>query len=284
MSMYSDAMARAAAAIEKNKADLGAKSSIFGTSSAIAGFAQRYATDQVYSRLSSGMRSAVEQAVDVLDGNAIDVALNYVGKKFPGAQRQLLRERYLQTPTPLFGGLTPEEAIEIMISSMAGADFAMQNLFLVKIESALAKEGAAFNTFAVDVEYAPITVSGDKVKIGSTVVDLVTGNEPVELRMTMLDDVDGSIKSWFAALGNLTAGGSGLVGLPVDYAVKITLVHSLVGTASGGVAGSPSDKKYYRDSGIFRVANMDLSLSRDDPGLSRVNLTFSQIDTFRTEL
>jgi hypothetical protein len=126
--------------------------------------------------------------------------------------------------------------------------------------------------FAIDLEYTPLTISGEKRKIGAAHVDCVNSSDPIELRMTTMDDTSGFIKSWFKEHCMAAAWPDGVVGLPYEYAVKIKIVHGFItqGSNPGG----------YEDVGLFRCASMDVSLSRREDGLQELPLTFVQMDTF----
>ena len=93
-----------------------------------------------------------------------------------------------------------------------------------------------------------------------------------ELRLTTIDDQQGTLKRWFAAHHGAAAPRDGTVGVPDSYAITIKVVHAFItrGSNRGG----------YEDIGMFRPANMALSLSRREDGLEEVQMSFSQLDTF----
>jgi hypothetical protein len=90
--------------------------------------------------------------------------------------------------------------------------------------------------------------------------------------MTTLDDEEGTVKKWFTAQSAATVHQDGTVGVPFEYAIEIDVLHAFVKDNDTG----------YRDKGIYRPANMDVSLSRSDKGLAELTLTFNQLDTFIT--
>lgn len=179
--------------------------------------------------------------------------------------------RFFGTPTPLFGGLTPEQARSIL-QEVHSSRHARKNLWLIEVGSILGDVSGKFNMFVTDVEYAPMTITGEKQKIGTAHADIVNSSDPVELRMTAYDDESGFVKNWFRYHATVAAPGDGTVGVPADYAIKIKVVHAFV---SRDIA-----REAYEDVGIFRVGNMDISQSRREDGLQELQLSFVQLDTF----
>lgn len=191
----------------------------------------------------------------------------------PGMGGVASQTRFWGTPTPLFGGISPTEAKRIY-DEMRGQHLSKKNLWLIEISSRLggSSELSRFNLFATEVEYAPFTVSGEKRRVGGTVVDVAQGGEPVELRLTTLDDQSGSLKKWYARHHAAVVAEDGTVGVPDSYAITIKVVHSFI--------TRDSNRGGYEDIGLFRPANLDVSLSRREDGLQEVQMTFSQLDTF----
>lgn len=190
----------------------------------------------------------------------------------PGMSGVAAQTMFWGSPTPLFGGISPTEARQIY-DQMRGERLAKRNLWLIEVSSRLAGDmSQRFNLFATEVEYSPFIVTGDKRRIGGAVIDVVQGAEPVELRITTLDDQHGSLKRWFAAHHSAAAARDGTVGVPDSFAITFKVVHAFItrGSNRGG----------YEDIGLFRPANLDLSLSRREDGLSEIHMTFSQLDTF----
>ena len=175
------------------------------------------------------------------------------------------------SPTPLFGGITPAEAKRIY-DEMQGQKLAKKNLWMLEVFSPLLGLESRFNLFATEVEYAPFIITGDKRRIGGAVVDSVLGHEPTELRLTTVDDKAGTLKRWFSAHHAAVSHRDGTVGLPIEYAIRIKVVHAFItpGSNRGG----------YEDIGLFRPVNLDVNLSRREDGLQELGMTFSQLDTF----
>ncbi|MFZ3017137.1 MAG: hypothetical protein WA056_01620 [Gallionella sp.] len=196
----------------------------------------------------------------------------------PGMSGVASQTRYWGASVPLFGGITPKEAKHIY-ETMRGQRLAKKNLWLIEVSSGLnggKLNTSLFNLFATEVEYAPFTISGEKRRIGSASVDSVQSGEPIEMRLTTLDDQAGTLKMWFEKHAAAVVKENGTVGVPAEYAITIKVVHSFVGLQSG----SSEYEGKYRSIGLFRPANMELSLSRREDGLQEVQMAFAQLDTF----
>lgn len=183
--------------------------------------------------------------------------------------------RYWGTATPLLGGISPAEASRIY-QEAKDEQYARKNLFLLDITSALG--GGAynmpdrFNLFATEIDYSPCVISGESQKVGGANVDGVLGNEPVEVRITTLDDAQGTLKRWFGAHHAAAAARNGTVGEPAKYAITIRILHAVCDESN---ASDP-----FEVLGIFRTGNLDVSLSRREDGLEELQMTFVQLDTF----
>lgn len=214
---------------------------------------------------------------DVLQGNWEDAGMRLLDSGLlndllPGMGGVASQTMYWGSPTPLFGGISPTEARNIY-DDMRGQKLAKKNLWLIEVSSRLNGDmSQRFNLFATEVEYEPFIIAGEKRRVGGAVIDAVQGAEPVELRLTTIDDQQGTLKRWFAAHHGAAAPRDGTVGVPDSYAITIKVVHAFItrGSNRGG----------YEDIGMFRPANMALSLSRREDGLEEVQMSFSQLDTF----
>jgi hypothetical protein len=183
-----------------------------------------------------------------------------------------LQQFYWGTPTALFGGVTPAEALRIYMDAKIEPR-AKKNLFLIEVSSVLLGDVShRFNLFCTELDYAPLTIGGEKHKIGAAHTDSVNSSDPVELRITTTDNQDHYIKRWFQNQCCACAASDGTVGLPADYAVTIKILHSKITRESSG-----SD---YEDVGLFRPANMEIQLSRREDALQELTLSFVQLDTF----
>lgn len=235
------------------------------------------ASNLISPQLAGGIGLGVGGLGDVLNGdyNNLGVRLlnsGLVDKFIPGIHGILAQARYWRTPTPLYGGISPYDARNIH-REMRSIPLCKKNLFLVEVSSLLFGDvSKRFNMFTTEMEYSPQTLSGDKHKVGGATVDSITGSEPVELRITTLDDKAGFIKSWFKTHAYMAVGSDGTMNAPAYYAIKIKIVHGFITQAS--------NDNGYQDIGWFRPGNIDISLSRRDDGLEELQMTFSQLDTF----
>ncbi|MCB1949845.1 hypothetical protein [Nitrosomonas sp.] len=216
---------------------------------------------------------------DILQGDINNAGLRILDSglfndSLPGMSAIASQTRYWGRPTPVFGGITPTEARKIY-ESMKRERLSKKNLYLIEVSSELMGDTLSpwFNMFATDLDYAPYTVSGEKRRIGGAIVDSVQGNEPVELRVTTMDNHYGVLKRWYIAHHNFTASNDGTIGLPYLYAIKFKIVHSFI------TEESTLQDAYY-DIGWFRPSNIEYSLSRREDAMQEIQMTFSQIDTF----
>jgi len=211
---------------------------------------------------------------DVMRGDWDAAAFNVLRGLLPGIGGDLASQAmYWGSPTPLFGGISPSEAKRIY-DAMRGEQFSKKNLWLLEVKSAMTGDvwNERFNLFATELEYSPFIIAGDKSRVGGSVVDMAQGCEPVELRLTTLDDAAGSVKQWFAAHHAAVAAHDGTVGVPGDYAITFKIVHAFI--------TRESDFGGFQDIGLFRPVTLDVSLSRREDGLQEVQMVFSQLDTF----
>lgn len=214
---------------------------------------------------------------DILQGNWEGAGMRLLDSGLlndllPGMGGVASQTMYWGAPTPLFGGISPTEARSIY-NDMRSQKLAKKNLWLIEVSSRLGGDmSQRFNLFATEIEYEPFIVAGEKRRVGGAVVDAVQGAEPVELRLITIDDQQGTLKRWFAAHHSAAAARDGTVGVPDRYAITIKVVHAFItrGSSRGG----------YEDVGMFRPANLAVSLSRREDGLEEVQMTFSQLDTF----
>ncbi len=185
-------------------------------------------------------------------------------------QFQVVRQTFLNTKNPLFGGITPIDAGRLIEEAV---NRAQQNLYLLSVAPIDGSSGGSlpeFNLFATSVEYEPFTAAGDSHKVGGALVDGVTGNEAVEMRITTHDDEFGTLKRWYAQMHERVAASDGTVGVPASYAIRIRVTHAFY---------APPDEAY-TDDGLYRAANLGVSLARADSSLAELQMTFRQIDTF----
>lgn len=204
-------------------------------------------------------------AMSALSGGLLDGLLGGTS----GAAKQYA---FRNTRTPAFAGLTAAQA-ERIADEVINARHARRNWFVVEVTSNLDGDHSdTFNLFTVDVDYDPFNLAGDKTRIGGAVMDTVNGHEPVEMRFTTYDDDSGTLKRFWATHHAAASAQDGTVGLPAQYGLRIKIVHGVVAGAETSFA--------YQDLGWFRTGTLSSNLSRRDPGLQELQMTFSQLDTF----
>jgi len=173
----------------------------------------------------------------------------------------------------LTGGITLHNYAKVMDEFMA-IDLARKNLFMFSATNLQSGTSPDMNMFVTDYSYSPFTVRGDPVMIGAGSMDNVTGVEAVRVQVTTMDDVGGSVKTWFKNLKRAMAPGDGTVGLPMDYLIRISFTHAFAHEDAND-AGSA-----YLDSFIVRPESIEMEGSRRDDGMQELQLSFVQFDTF----
>lgn len=227
------------------------------------------ASNLISSQIPADIKNNIIELGGLVDSSLISSYLpdNGIG----GIAQQLLQQI---TPTPLMGGITALEAKKIYREALS-IKRSNTNLFLVEFSSRLMGDvSGKMNMFVTSLDYTPFSVSGEKVQLGSAQVDLVNSSEPVELMLTTLDNKSGFVKEWFARHCAIATREDGTVGLPFEYAIKIRIVQAYISNLSALFGGA------YADVGLFRPANIDVSLSRSDDSVQSLSLSFSQLDTF----
>lgn len=182
------------------------------------------------------------------------------------------------SPAPVFGEMGSMDALRQAFERSAMIEKAWKNLYYVEItefrRSQEAPSGAGgFNDYVFDVGFAPVTMPGEQVQIGSGNMDSLSSTERVEVRMTVIDDIRGSIKRWFIAKCDQAARVDGTFGLPVEYLVTVDLTHM-------ATLGPEPPSKRLRHKFVMRPTNLEVELSRRDAGLEELQLSFVQFDTF----
>jgi hypothetical protein len=230
-------------------------------------------------RIAAQVALANEAPEGLLSGNALNGLSG--ASRSPGG-REDKKVDFYTTPNKLMGGITPERARKLHDQQMA-MTYAKENLFLLQVvehrtsreENAWKNAGQLFNMFAIDLSYSPSTISGNPIKIGGATIDGVSSSEPVDLRVTTYDDERGSLKQWFEAKANQVVRSDGTHGLPVDYLVRINIVHQFVDPQA------PIPDWVYHGEYLMRPVNMDVELNRSGHDLAKLTMSFHQHDTFR---
>lgn len=247
-----------------------------------ANLANNTATKLINKHIPAGLRAKIDSGsrvlgmamsgdwesagMEALEGGFFDGLLGTLS----GSAKQ---QRIASAKTPLLGGGSLQNAQQIMERVVMGGHV-RKNLFLLEVSSL--SEGdfsSLFNLFAVDVSYDAFNLTGEKLRVGGAVVDRVTGQEPVEMRLTTFDNQEGELKRFWARHHAKAVARDGTVGVPAEYGIRIKILHGVI-EGGGGHSGA------YSDEGFFRVQTLPVELSRRENGLQEMQLTLSQLDTF----
>lgn len=175
--------------------------------------------------------------------------------------------------SPVWGGISLEEAKSLHLKSLE-TRLAHKNLWMIEVASSpLAGDFTeVFNLFAHSVEFTPVTLAGDKIPIGSAVMDTITSAQPIELSVTTRDDQYGTLRRWFDAHAAEVANADGTIGYPADYAISLKITHAFV-TPDSNMGG-------FEDKARYRPGSVNVSLSREEQNAELLTMTFIQLDTF----
>lgn len=214
---------------------------------------------------------------DILNGDFNEAGIDILNSGFlhellPGMDSAGSQARFRSSRIRGFGGLTPDKAQQ-MHQAMRNVELARKNLWMLEVTSAIGGDVFDhFNMLATSVEYSPAAVSGEKVQVGSASIDSVTTSDPTELSMSVMDDRDGTLRSWFTALCRTATPEDGTVTPPAYYTVKIRVLHGII--TEFGTFGA------YQNVGYFRPVSLQLNLDRSEDGLEMTQITFTQQDSF----
>lgn len=272
--------------------------------SAAERLANKYIPAEVQKGLSIAGGMVSDYMQDGEDGGIGGVGLGLLdsgmfNNLLPGMSSVASQAKYWKRKIPLWGGITPTRAAEIY-DQMMSQKLAKKNLFLVEVSSNLPVEmgggsgiSEIFNLFVTEIDYAPYTITGEKRRVGAANFDSVQSAEPVEMRITTMDDQYGSIKKWYAKHHGKVAAEDGTVGVPASYAIHFRIIHSFIeknqaqtyevwNETGKGVFTKSNEtmSNHYEDIGLYRPANLEVNLSRREDGLQEIQMTFSQLDTF----
>lgn len=216
--------------------------------------------------INAGTDSAVMALNGDWEGAVTNILDSGIADKVLG---KLAGSNHMNKKSQVWGGITPAEAKRIHAEAI-DTKRAKKNLFLLKVSSELQGDfSQEFNLFCTDIEHTPLILAGDRVQIGAAAIDLPNANEVDEMRITTLDDRNGTIKKWMAKQGAAVAARDGTMGIPAQYAITITIQHAFIG-----------DSKGFETKGLYRAVTYESSLSRREDGLEEITLSFTQLDTF----
>lgn len=198
--------------------------------------------------------------------------------------QSILGQQFVDTPIPSLGGLTPSQ-LKSIHQRIRDAGMSKKSLFFVRLTDGNPPKlpygdsttvTGLFDLLVLDVSYGPCTLTGEKIPVGSGVMDVLTGSEGIELQVTTMDDGAGTLKRWFDGKVDQAARPDGTFGLPSEYTVTIEVVH---GIASPEVPGEYIAKAY-RKVMRMRPVSCQHELSRRDHAPSEIQMTFTQMDTW----
>jgi len=274
-----------------------------GSGNPMSGLLGRGAATIGLGMIKSGLPRGLGPVVDIVNNVAADAikgdwrgaaekAINsgVFTAKLPWLDNAASTAGFMMQPSRAMGGVTPVVAKRIMQASLQ-THFARKNLFLVSVEKApeglgamgAAVDGVGFgllNLFVLDVSYGPITITADAHKVGSAILDQPNGTEAIELRLTTMDDEKGSIRNWFSQLAGCVTNTDGTFGVPEDYLVQISILHSFVTEESPKKWLTKTGEKAWSQKAWFRPVSLESELSRKDDALEEFTLVFHQFDTY----
>ena len=227
----------------------------------------------------AGVVRAIQQGdANALLGAGVNAVRQKLGIKSPLSNPTAAHLYFEASPNPLLGGLTPQEAARIAAEVRSG-NHARKNLWFLEIRDPNPPKGSGdisktFNLFATDVNFGPWSISSEAKPIGMAVMDMVTGSERTEMRITTFDDTAGTIRAWFDGKAKQIAHPDGTVGLPADYLIGIRLIESAVNDETMRRFGG------YETEFTMRATSLETELSRSEEGLQQLQLVFTEFDTF----
>lgn len=191
--------------------------------------------------------------------------------------------RFEATDSRAMGGVTPVLAKRIVQETLE-TNFGRRNLFMFDISSGDTEVSSAggysrLNLFVLEASYGVNAITAEAHKVGGSTLDQPTGTDPMELRLTTLDDETGYVKQWFEDLRSRVARRDGTFGVPSDYLVRMRLLHAFVTDEAAAKWLRAGTDTTWSMEAWFRPVSMELDLSRRDQSLEEITLTFHQYDT-----
>lgn len=203
--------------------------------------------------------------------------------------------RFNQTPMPLLGGITMDQA-KILFKQCQDIQHARKNFYFIEVFPLNGDDGVEtysnestagayrvrpqqrpnVNMFALDVSYTPISIASDQKRVGAVSLDDLQAADRVELEITTLDNSAGSLKKWFEYRSSLVADRvRGTFGVPATYGLRFIIHHAVV----DGYLNNPRENEPYVQHYVMRPTSIRFELSRRDPGMQELQMTFTELDT-----
>ncbi len=131
-------------------------------------------------------------------------------------------------------------------------------------------DSAAVNVLCRSVSFGSRTITGDPQAVASAQWDRVTAAQGTQIRMTTLDTEDELLRRWFEGRADRVARPDGTFGLPVDYAVVVTI------RQLSGAGASTGEARQF----LVRPATIEEEMSREAMDMKLLTLVFDPMDTF----
>lgn len=238
--------------------------------------ATQRALDGIVAKIPASARRHLPLARRLMSGGVsglIDAGLDNLFERFGINGTTLPGLGATTGPSVNIGGLTLAQA-RAQFEDHIARDFAKKNLWCIRVRNLQGGAPMDINVFAQDIGYSNFVGTGDAVQIGSGSFDNVSGSERVELRVSTLDDSNGTVKRWFAERYRKMCHVDGTFGLPIEYLFKVDVLHAFINESVDGAADG------WIDTFIMRPGSLENDLSRRDDALSEVQMSFVQWDTF----
>ena len=175
------------------------------------------------------------------------------------------------------GGLSLKDMQQIVDETNTNA-LSRKNFYVLEISDGLSSQPvqgtqahlSKFNLFVQSLDLNPVEISGDVHLIGSASLNMPQQNNLTEMNLTILDDINGTIKRWARQKLAFTTPSDGTV-MPSIY--RTFSVRIIYGT-------NKALKDYYNERYTMELASYNTQLARTEQGLEEVTLRFVQESTF----
>lgn len=175
------------------------------------------------------------------------------------------------------GGLSLKDMQQI-VETTDSKTLSRKNFYVLEISDGLSGqpvEGvqphlSKFNLFVQSLDLNPIDISGDVHLIGSASMNIPQQNNLTEMNLTILDDINGTIKQWARQKLAYSTPSDGTV-MPPIY--RIFSVRIIYGT-------NKALEDYYNERYTMELASSSVQLTRTEQALEELSLRFVQESTF----
>ncbi len=129
-----------------------------------------------------------------------------------------------------------------------------------------------FDFYVKDVTHGPTEISNEPMKIGSVTLTFPVSAEPVTISMTVMDDEDGRMSSWFDNWSGGVVFSDGTVALPYG-------VNGFLRNVRRYSISTDGKESLMNSWAVFPVQRGDVTESREDSGVLEFPITFIQFRT-----